>query len=167
MVSYTAFVSSTWALRRHRRRRNFVYGRSRGSHLPARDHGRALRMVPDPNGIQALRNFLAKKRAVETQRFLSCNSASLVVYAFSRCESETQDGEPLSTIQYRSQPQFESIWHKVALIGRRCHLTVRILPSQGRYTGSIPVSATKHPIPLHLADANSSAYTSSNSFGAA
>ena len=29
---------------------------------------------------------------------------------------------------------------------RRCHLTVRIPPSQGGYTGSIPVSATKSPV---------------------
>jgi hypothetical protein len=28
-------------------------------------------------------------------------------------------------------------------VWRRCHLTVRIPPSQGGYTGSIPVSATK------------------------
>jgi hypothetical protein len=77
---------------------------------------------------------------------------SFAVQTFSHHGHET----PTAIQRYNTEVDLD----RIKVTRRRCHLTVRILPSQGRYTGSIPVSATNYqgvsggdlPWPAHVGD---------------
>jgi hypothetical protein len=114
-----------------------------GAACPARSR---IRLVADSNGLSALKPFpgtipfsVLTARPHRRCGFVGTRRRM----AFNGTISEPILIRSRSSIIPVFQSALESIGPNRAGFRRRCHLTVRIPPSQGGYTGSIPVSATK------------------------